>query len=76
MPVETKLAISIEACDCKKQSLPLADDPIIFDVDTWLDANLAAMAADTPPAHAGLGASPDGLNIDPTGPDPKEKKVN
>ena len=76
MPVESKLAISTEACDCKKQSLPLADGPIIFDVDTWLDANLAAMAAGTPPAHAGLGASPDGLNMDATEPDPKKKKFN
>ena len=92
MPVETKFAISIETCDGKKQSLPLADGPIIFDVakgaaaSHGLDANtqqskppeqgLGAMAADTPPAHAGLGASPDGLNMDATEPDPKKKKLN
>ena len=40
------------------------------------EAGLGAMAADTqePPAHAGLGASPDGLNMDATEPDPKKKK--
>ena len=72
-------------------SLSLADGPLTTDVAAashGLDANtqqskppeagLGAMAADTqePPAHAGLGASPDGLNMDATEPDPKKKKFN
>ena len=68
-------------------SLSLADGPLTTDVAAashGLDANtqqskppeagLGAMAE--PPAHAGLGASPDGLNMDATEPDPKKKKFN
>ena len=61
-------------------SLSLADGPLTTDVakgaaaSRGLDANapeagLGAMAA----AHAGIGASPDGLNMDAAEPDPRKK---
>ena len=78
MPVEIKSHISIETCDGKKQSLPLADGPIIFDVAKGAAAShgLDANTQQSKPPEEGLGASPDGLNMDATEPDPKKKKFN